>query len=77
MYNQQQEGAHTKKEVRVRTVDSIIKELERHQIKTFSKLVLKIDVEGAEYEVVIGAKEVIEKYRPIVCEMWSHHERKT
>ena len=28
--------------------------------------VLKIDVEGAECEVLIGAQEVIEKYRPIV-----------
>lgn len=28
--------------------------------------VLKIDVEGAEYDVLIGAQQVIEKYKPIV-----------
>ncbi|MEM2561386.1 MAG: FkbM family methyltransferase [Candidatus Bathyarchaeia archaeon] len=58
-----------KREVRARTLDSIIKELE--YTLSFSKLILKIDVEGAEHLVIFGAKEVIEKYRPIiVCEVW-------
>ncbi len=41
--------------------------------KKFSKkVILKIDVEGFEYKVLLGAKQFIKKNRPIIIlEMWT------
>lgn len=36
-------------------------------------MIMKIDVEGHEYEVLLGAKEIIKNYKPIIIiEMWNY-----
>lgn len=48
------------------TGDNVLKEVTYDNISF-----VKIDVEGAEYEVLSGLKETIKKYSPIIfCEIW-------
>lgn len=54
-------------EVRTRKVDNIVKETNIKNIK-----LIKIDVEGAEADVLVGAGETLKKYHPkIIFEAWS------
>jgi len=46
-------------EVRCRSIDSLVKEIP-------PPTVIKIDAEGAERKILIGAKETITKYKPII-----------
>lgn len=51
------------------TIDSIVEDMELKD-----NFVLKIDVEGAEFNVIAGAKKTIEKHRPIlICEVLNAH----
>ena len=41
------------------------------------KVLLKVDVEGFEFEVLKGAKNFIKKYRPIILiEVWNEDTKK-
>lgn len=58
--------------VPAKTIDSILKNME------LSRILLKIDVEGSEYDVLYGARDTIKKYKPmIICECWKHNWKKT
>lgn len=59
-------AAGSKVEVQVRTLDGIWKTLGRPPVS-----VIKIDVEGAESEVLAGAVELLETQRPMVLLEWA------
>ncbi len=47
--------------VKVRALDAVVKELELNKID-----IIKIDVEGFEFNVLLGSKETLAKWRPIL-----------
>jgi len=55
-------GEYVEKHVESITLDSLINSLNLNKRVS----VVKIDVQGSEYQVLLGAKEVIEKDRPVV-----------
>lgn len=65
-----QPESQEEKSIRVDTIDNIIDEL---QLKTPVSLI-KIDVEGAEREVLQGAEKIIQKDRPnLIIETWENN----
>jgi len=61
-----------KSKVRAMTLDDIFNSIELD--KQNINIVIKIDVEGAEYDVLLGARNIIEKYKPtIICECWENN----
>jgi FkbM family methyltransferase len=55
-----------KEEINIDTLDNLIKD------NFEGKVIMKIDVEGFEYEVLEGAKKFIERNRPIIIiEIWN------
>lgn len=59
------DGTATSHEVRASTLDTYVQSGKK------GPTVIKIDIEGGEYDAITGAKELIQKYRPlIVMEVW-------
>ncbi|MBR9859471.1 FkbM family methyltransferase [bacterium] len=61
-------SGHTVKAA-MHTLDNYLKDLERLDA-------IKIDVENYEYEVFLGAKEILSKHKPLIyCELWDNQNR--
>jgi len=53
-------GEYIKKQMRIATIDTYCEE------QAFVPNLIKIDVEGSEYDVLLGARETLQRYHPIV-----------
>jgi FkbM family methyltransferase len=75
---EQGEGMHSifkqaeskqEKKIEVDTLDNIIEQLNTNSPVSL----MKIDVEGAEYDVLQGAEKILQKYHPgLIVEIWQH-----
>ncbi len=54
--------------VRVTTIDALVRELDLPRVD-----LIKIDVEGMEREVIMGARETIQAYQPVILASAYHH----
>jgi FkbM family methyltransferase len=65
-----QSGSRQQQMIEVDTLDNIIEQLQLDK----SVSLVKIDVEGAELEVLKGAEKILQKYQPdLIIEVWSNN----
>lgn len=62
-------SASEKRNINMKTLDSLLKD-----VSNLGKLGIKIDTEGYELEVILGAKETLKKSKFVIAEVRHNHE---